>query len=102
MQKDLSGLSKEEKRRYWRDWVQKWKCSGEDKTAFCRNQDLNYDLFTYYSRRYASQKKEAVLVPAKLTSSQSTYELVFPSGVILRFSANLSFPDLVRCVRDAA
>ena len=102
MQKDLTGLNKEEKRDYWKGWVSKWERSGEDKTAFCRNQGLNYDLFTYYSRRYALKKEGSVFIPVQLSSSVALYEVVFPSGVILKFSANLPLPELIRSVRDSA
>ena len=100
MQKALTNLSKEEKRSYWKAWVASWLKSGEDKKRFCRRHELNYDLFMYYSRRYAHKKNQATFVPVKLVSSLSSYEIVFPSGVVLKFSATVPLPDFIRSVAE--
>lgn len=99
MQKNLS---KKERGAYWQGQVQEWERSGESRMGFCRDRNLKYDLFLYYSRRYArpSQAQSLPLTPVKMISTHHRYELVFPSGVILKFSTEGSLLELIKLARE--
>lgn len=77
------GTSREERRRQWAEWLEKWRGSGQSKAAFCREHSLNTWQFYDWSRR---------LGRAEVAASSGGFAQVQSgggSGVVLRVAGGL-------------
>jgi hypothetical protein len=55
----------EEKRRYWREQVERQKASGLNMSKWCREQQIDYRHFLYWNERFSS---------SQLALTQATFE----------------------------
>ncbi|MDJ0823667.1 MAG: hypothetical protein QNJ09_17895 [Paracoccaceae bacterium] len=74
----------------WRPLIDAWHGSGQTQKAFCRANDLSYDQFVYWRRKFARGDVDAgpvrssALVPVTYTSTAPGLSLLLPNGMELR------------------
>lgn len=88
----------EDRQRYWRGMIERWRSSGLSVRQFCREQGFSQASFYAWRRRLASPAPEAfdsqqnqsnagfieVSLPA---NAAAPLELLLPSGAVLRIPA---------------
>jgi hypothetical protein len=96
--------------------VEKYLASELSQKAFCRERNLPYAVFGYWLRKYrnaqrasspvAKNSAQAAFVPLHVTpqghSCQSACELVFPNGIVLRFTQPMQTDLLIQLIRSGA
>src|SRR5581483_7814487 len=96
-----------ERDQFWRDVIAAWKESGQTVTAFCAARGLGESTFFAKRRELAlrNQSPNAPARPAPNPSfaavrviSDSTVEIVVPSGLVLRFPVGADPAAVARLV----
>lgn len=96
--------------------IEKYLDSQLSQKAFCQQQNLSFAVFGYWLKKYrkahrpapavAKQAARPAFVPLHVTPSdrrnQNTCELVFPNGVMLRFSQPVEPDLLIQLIRSGA
>lgn len=71
--------------------VQQWKQSNLTQQAYCLKEHLKLPSFSYWVQKHNKQQKldthSDFITLSKPTSFQSSYEIVYPNGVILRVNS---------------
>ena len=60
-------VEQEEKRRFWKRHIEGWRTSGLTRAGYCRQHNLSYDRFIYWSRKFRKESPPAFIelkVPA--------------------------------------
>ncbi len=87
--------------------VETWKSSGQNKTVFCRERQLNIHTFGYWLRKYESDKGQSTeekesgkFVSLQLTNERETYmEVCYPNGVRVKINGQVSAPYLASLIQ---
>jgi hypothetical protein len=85
----------EDRRRHWREAIDRQQASGESIVAFCAKQGLSLASFHAWKRRLRRRQRETgrrstkqALVPVQIvgdpTADEGRLEVEWPSGVVLR------------------
>mgnify|MGYP006928325979 CR=1 FL=1 len=78
---------------YWWHHIQRWQQTDQNKSSYCRENDLNYHRFTYWSRkliaprssiRQVVQRSNFVTVKTASPVISSSLTATLPNGVILQ------------------
>jgi hypothetical protein len=75
-----------------------WEVSGLTKQAFCQQHNLAYNVFHYWNRKIKASDQENTdsgFIEIKTTRQISDFEVLFPSGCIIRFSSSVD-PFFIR------
>ncbi len=91
------------KTHYWQSMIDAWRDSGETKIDYCRRHQLSYHRFKYYfyqlrerqwpsakppvrvkAKKKSNKTASMTMVPVILTPISSHYDVIFPSGVIIK------------------
>ena len=75
--------------------VEELESSGQDRQAFASMHGLSLSKLDYWRHRYHHQNQEGTssFIELKSVSIESSFEIVYPNGVIVRLSGN---PNPVR------
>ena len=79
-------------RQEWFSLIEQCKSSGSTVKEFCQQEGIQLSNFYYWSKRYRSLELDGELVPLTITDNatsravNSSYEIVYPNGVILRLA----------------
>jgi hypothetical protein len=76
----------------WRPLIEAWRRSGQTQKAFCQANDLSYDRFVYWRRKFAhgdadpGPRRSSALVPVTCTpmAPAAGLSLLLPNGMELR------------------
>jgi hypothetical protein len=85
---------------HWRQLVDAWRNSGQSQRAFCREQDLIYEQFVYWRRKFeqqgngAASRPSSALVPVIYQPELAEHglSLVLPNGIEVRGIASDNLP----------
>ena len=85
---------------HWRPLVDAWRNSGQSQGAFCREQDLSYEQFVYWRRKFeqhpsdAAPRPSSALVPVIYQPEVAEHgvSLVLPNGIEVRGVASNNLP----------
>lgn len=81
------------------DLIHQWEESGLNRKTFCRKHNLNLSQFSYWRTKYlkeqSGKEKESdeVFIPVK-PATDSTLEIKYPNGVVIRVPENTSTGQL--------
>ncbi|MEO7694749.1 MAG: hypothetical protein ABIS36_12385 [Chryseolinea sp.] len=78
--------------------VTAWRQSGLSKKVFCEERNITYQTFHYWCKRLAESKPGFTQINV-VPGSSSGSEIIFPSGVRLRFDGEPSVQWLRELVR---
>jgi hypothetical protein len=78
--------------------ISSWAASGLSKQAFCKQQQIPYSVFLYWNKKIKAQKEEVPdsgFIEIKEPRPIPGFEIIFPTGCILRFSS-IADPSFIR------
>jgi len=77
--------------------IESWQSSGLSKRFFCDQQGIPKSVFLYWHKKYKAEQDPGGFLSMKIAdaSCQAKIEIVYPNGVILRFSGHTS-PAVIR------
>lgn len=88
----------------WASIIKQWKISSMPQTAYCKENDINYNQFVYQvSKISARAKANPKLLPLKVTPPdnvipvQNNFMLYYPSGLKLQIPINVH-PDAIKAL----
>lgn len=79
--------TREERRIYWRDHIERWRQSGQSKQGYCRAQGLNPASFYRWQGKLDDiPKKTPGFIPVRLAKGTARYpiEVTLGNGVVVR------------------
>lgn len=79
--------SREERRAYWREHIERWRQSGQSKQAYCRSQGLNpASFYRWQGKLNGVAKKTPGFIPVRLAKGLPSYpiEVTLGNGVVIR------------------
>lgn len=81
--------SRESRRAYWQDHIEKWRRSGQSKQTYCRERGLNpASFYRWYGKLNGVPRKPPAFIPIQLRQSSARYpvEIELGNGVVVRLS----------------
>ena len=80
-------LNRSERTEHWREQIDAWQALGVSRARYCRENDLNYDVFNYwYKKLVTPEVRTKKLVPvavsaAELNPTAGALQLRLPNGI---------------------
>lgn len=80
------GVDPTQKRRFWKEHIDRWQQSGMSQVAYCRQYELKAHQLTYWKKRLAQPDAGVAFVPLQFTRnlpvpvSRSPFHLLTPNG----------------------
>ena len=90
-------LSKEEKRRYWREHIKAWQESGQNQIEYCKNQNIKKSTLGYWRTRLA-REDGFVEIPVKIESA-TPIEIIISKTVKIQVQKGFDPDVLVQTVK---
>ena len=81
--------SREDRRAYWQDHIERWRRSGQSKQSYCREEGLNpASFYRWWSKLNGGPRKTPAFIRIRLAQSCSRYpvEIVLGNGVVVRLA----------------
>jgi hypothetical protein len=84
-----SANNNQERQAFWKEHVQSYQDSGQSKACYCRDNNLTYHQFIYWSALFSDQPTEVKatpkLVPVMLSEPTATsgLQVQLPNGVLI-------------------
>lgn len=97
------------KRKKWREHIAACELSGLSRVAYCRQEDLSLQQFSYYYSRFKLEEKKSkcitplfapVEIKNKKDSSVEIIQILFPNGLQCKLSCHLN-PSLIKDILGA-
>jgi len=78
--------------------ISSWETSGLSKQEFCKRHQISYSVFLYWSKKIKEQNTgvpDSDFVEIKESRRVSVFEIIFPTGCVIRFSEQAD-PSFIR------
>ncbi len=79
--------TREERRAHWEEHIERWRQSGQSKSAYCRTHELNpASFYRWLGKLGDGPKKTPGFIPVRLPKGSPTYpiEVTLGNGVVMR------------------
>jgi hypothetical protein len=90
---------------FWRDFIERWKTSGQSIAAFCATHRVSQATFYSWRKRLTAHSRPTTALPSPTPTFASvrvipdpTVEVVFPSGLVVRVPIGADAADVARLV----